>query len=309
MRLISASVISEILHYDELIPAIGNALAKFSNRPESGVIQPVRSVLAVPPVNGFLGVMPAYSQTDDILSIKLLTFFPQNKDMSTHNAVIVLFHAETGIPQAILDGDVITARRTAAASAIATKHLVNEVPQRLAILGAGTQARSHYYALSSLYKFQQVKIWNHRPNKAQTLAAELGPEVEAVVEAFEAVRDADVVITVTNSRTPVLQAEWVKPGAHINAVGACRPDWCEVAPELMQKSVVYVDTREAAVKESGDIILSGATIVAEIGEVISGKVKARCSETTVFVSLGMAIEDAAAANLVLKKLAEKGETS
>ncbi|KAK7507561.1 hypothetical protein BaRGS_00001496 [Batillaria attramentaria] len=309
LRLISASTVAEILQYDDLIPTMEKALAKFSCRPDSGVIQPVRTVLRVPPVDGFLGVMPAYSEMDDILSTKLVAFFPRNKGIPSHNAVIMLFNSHTGIPQALLDGDVITARRTAAASAAATKHLVSGVPQQLAILGAGVQARSHYYALSSQFNFQQVRIWNHNPDKAKALAAELGPEVEAVAEASEAVQNADLIVTVTSSSTPVVQADWVKPGAHINAVGACRPDWCEIAPELMQKSAVYVDSKEAAIKESGDIIKSGASIAAEIGEVIAGKAEVRRSDTTIFVSLGMAIEDAAAANLVLKRLAERDNTN
>ncbi|XP_025084684.1 ketimine reductase mu-crystallin-like isoform X2 [Pomacea canaliculata] len=246
--------------------------------------------------------MPAYSEKDNALSTKLLTFFPKNTNISTHAALIVVFDCCTGIPKAIMDGDVITAQRTAAASAAATKHLTNGIPRQLAILGAGVQARSHYHALSYLYKFQQVKIWNHHMDKAKLLAAELGPEVEAVPEAKEAIQDADVIVTVTNSSVPVLQASWVKQGAHINAVGSCRPDWNEIAPELMHQAVVYVDTKEAAVKESGDIIKSGATIFAEIGEVIAGKAAARTTETTIFKSLGMAIEDTVTANLVMKKL-------
>lgn len=299
LRLVSAQTVAKVLKYDVLIPAIEKALGNFSNRPESGVIQPLRTVLRLPAADGFLGVMPAYSETDGALSTKLLTFFPHNTaPLPTHHAVVVLFDCRTGIPTAILDGDVITAMRTAAASAVATKHLVSGTPHHLAILGAGVQARSHFHALSHLYNFHKVTVWNHRPEKAQSLAQELGPHVIPFTDARQAVKDADVIVTVTCSSTPILMADWVKAGTHINAIGSCRPDWQEIDPQLMQTAAIYVDSREAALKESGDIIKSGATIIGELGEVISGTVEAKRNETTVFKSLGIAVEDAVAASLV-----------
>ncbi|KAL8623593.1 hypothetical protein ACOMHN_037680 [Nucella lapillus] len=301
MKLVSAQTIEEVLKYDDLIPTVENALRKFSS-PDSGVIQPVRTAMHIPSVNGRFIMMPACSESDGMMSTKLVSFYPGNTHLPTHHAILVLFHPTTGQPLALLDGDIITARRTAAVSAAASKHLVSGTPRHLALVGAGVQARSHFHALSHLFKFEKVSVWNHRPARAQALAAELGPHVRAVEGVREAVEDADIIVTVTNSPTPVLMAEWVKPGAHINAVGSCRPDWNEIDPKLMQKAAVYVESRESALKESGDIILSGATIHAELGEVFLGKVEARKSETTVFESLGIAIEDAVSAGLVMKAL-------
>ncbi|XP_076461380.1 ketimine reductase mu-crystallin-like [Babylonia areolata] len=258
LRLVSSQTIEEVLNYSDLIPTIENALVKYSNRPESGVIQPVRSVLMVPSAGGMFATMPACSESDEVLSTKLVSFFPHNAPpRPTHHAIVALFNCTTGVPEAILDGDSITAKRTAAVSAIATKHLTADTPKHLAIVGAGVQARSHFHALSHLFCFQKVTIWNHRPAKAQALASELGAHVTAVDDVKEAVRGADVIVTVTNSTTPVLMADWVKPGAHINAVGSCRPDWHELEPQLMQEAAVYVESRESACRESGDIILSG----------------------------------------------------
>ncbi|GFO18737.1 ketimine reductase mu-crystallin [Plakobranchus ocellatus] len=150
----------------------------------------------------------------------------------------------------------------------------------------------------------EVKIWNHRPERAIEFAKSdhCCHNTEACANVEEAVKDADVIVTVTSSSTPILMAEWIKPGAHINAVGACRPDWAEIDANLMRSAVVYVDSLEAALKESGDIILSKADVFAEIGEVINGSKPGLKEKTTVFKSLGMAVEDAVAAKIVLDAL-------
>ncbi|KAH9513103.1 hypothetical protein Btru_035850 [Bulinus truncatus] len=297
-----ASLFSSVKDYASLIPALERGLANFSNRIAGGVNQPIRNVVFVPDSDGFLGCMPVYSRVDDILATKLVSFFPHNKDVSTHHAVILVFSSQTGIPKVILDGDVITARRTAAVSAIATKYLVSGEPNVLAILGSGVQARSHYAALSHFFNFKQIRIWNHRYDGAVKLANELGPNCSACLDVCEAVKNADVIVTVTSSTLPILNYEWIKAGVHINAVGACRPDWSEIEPHLMRSAIVYVDSREGALKESGDIILSQANIYAEIGEVILGTKEALRKETTIFKSLGLAIEDAVAAKVVVDKL-------
>lgn len=291
------------LDYEDLIPAVEKGLATFSRRTQGEVIQPVRTVINIPGNNGFFGSMPVYSKVDDIIATKLVSFFPQNTSVATHNAVVLVFSTETGVMRAILDGDVITIRRTAAASAVATKYLADcSSANILAILGSGAQARSHYEAISQLCKFSEIRIWNHRFEGAEKLAKELGPAAAACASAEEAVRDADVIVTVTSSSVPILRAEWVKPGAHVNAVGACRPDWAELDPKLMRDCVLYVDSREGAEKESGDVIMSGASVHAEIGEVVTDPSLARPRQTTVFKSLGVAIEDAVAAKLVVDKL-------
>ncbi|XP_046584712.1 ketimine reductase mu-crystallin-like [Haliotis rubra] len=297
---VPASKVLEVLKYESLIDTIELAFKKFSSRPESGVCQPMRSVIFVPPTNGFLGVMPGYSQHDDVLATKLVSFFPQNKDLPTHNAVILMFDVHNGLPKTILDGEVITMMRTAAASAVATKYLSPPNSTTLAILGAGVQARSHFHALTQVRTFSQVRLWNWRRERADVLAAEIGGTAFDTAE--EAVRDADVIVTVTSSSTPVLKKNWVKPGTHINAVGACRPDWHEIDPDLMLHSVVYADSYEGGYKESGDIVLSKAEIYAELGEVILGKKEAHKDKTTVFKSLGLGIQDVVSAKLVMDKI-------
>ncbi|XP_052759982.1 ketimine reductase mu-crystallin-like isoform X2 [Mya arenaria] len=254
----------------------------------------------------FFGSMPSLCEEKEILGTKLVTFYPNNftrHGRATHNAIIVLFHKNTGIPKAIMDGEVVTAMRTAAASAVATKYLAGSGSASLAILGAGVQARTHFHALSQVLNITQVKVWSRTFENAEKVAMETGGV--ACKTAEEAVKDADVIITVTGATTPVLQAAWVKPGAHINAVGACRYDWCELDPELTRSAVLYVDSREAALKESGDVILSKADVYAEIGEVILGQMEAKKNELTIFKSLGISIEDTMAGELVLQMMAEQ----
>src|SRR5437588_5019679 len=281
------------LRMEELIPAMEKALIEFS---AGKVTQPVRSVITVDPPGGFFGMMPA--RTPDGLGIKLVTFYPKNAERSipTHMATIFLVDPETGAPLAVMDGRLITEMRTAAVSAVATKLLASPDARTLAILGSGVQARSHMEALRLVRQFKEIRVWSPNQGHAAQFAKEIGAEA---MSAEEAVRGADVVVTVTSSKTPVLRGAWLKPGSHVNAVGACRPDWRELDDEAM-RNVVFVDSREAAMKESGDVILSEAQIYAELGEALAGKVPPRATETTIFKSLGMAGEDIAAAMLVYR---------
>jgi ornithine cyclodeaminase/alanine dehydrogenase-like protein (mu-crystallin family) len=195
-----------------------------------------------------------------------------------------------------MDGRLITEMRTAAVSAAATKLLASPDAKVLAILGSGVQARSHVEALRLVRQFEESRVWSPTIEHAKRFAQEIGA---TAMSADEAVRDADVIVTVTSSKTPVLKGAWLKPGCHVNAIGACRPDWREMDDEAMT-NVVFVDSREGALKESGDVILSGAKIYAEVGEVLAGKVPSRANETTIFKSLGMAVEDITAAMLVYR---------
>jgi ornithine cyclodeaminase/alanine dehydrogenase-like protein (mu-crystallin family) len=285
------------LRMEELIPAMEKALIDFS---AGKVTQPVRSVITVDPPGGFFGMMPA--RTPEGLGIKLVTFYPRNAKLGipTHMATIFLADPETGAPLAVMDGTLITEMRTAAVSAAATKLLSPPDAKILAILGSGVQARSHVEALRLVRQFEEVRVWSPTTAHAERFANGIGAKA---MSAKEAVRDADVVVTATNSKTAVLNGSWLKPGCHVNAVGACRPDWRELDDEAMA-NVVLVDSREAAMKESGDIILSGAKIYAELGEALAGKVPPRTNETTLFKSLGMAVEDIAAALLVLRSFTE-----
>jgi ornithine cyclodeaminase/alanine dehydrogenase-like protein (mu-crystallin family) len=281
------------LRMEELIPAMEKALIDFS---AGKVTQPVRSVITVDPPGGFFGMMPA--RTPDGLGIKLVTFYPTNAErgIPTHMATIFLADPETGAPLAVMDGTLITEMRTAAVSAAATKLLASPDAKVLAILGRGVQARSHVEALRLVRQFEEVRVWSPTKAHAERFAKEIGAKA---MSAEQAVRDADVVVTATNSKTAVLNGSWLKPGCHVNAIGACRPDWRELDDDTMA-NVVFVDSREAALKESGDVILSGAKIYAELGEALAGKVPPRTSETTIFKSLGMAVEDIAAALLVYR---------
>src|SRR5213595_3122188 len=281
------------LRMEELIPAMEKALIDFS---AGKVTQPVRSVITVDPPGGFFGMMPAL--TSEGLGIKIVTFYATNAErgIPTHMATIFLVDPEIGAPLAVMDGRLITEMRTAAVSAVATNLLASPDAKILAILGSGVQARSHAEALRLVRRFQEIRVCSPTLEHAERFAKEIGAKA---MSAEEAVRGADVVVTATNSKTPVLHGLWLKPGCHVNVVGASRPDWREMDDEAMA-NVVFVDSREGAMKEAGDVILSGAEIYAELGEALSGKVQLRANKTTIFKSLGMAVEDIAAAMLVYR---------
>ena len=285
--------VRSLLRWDALIAAMENALAAYSN---GRVVQPVRSVLTVEEHRRYLGVMPAVS--DDVMGAKLVSFYPANEGTPhpTHNGVILLFDTRTGEPMAAMDGRFITEMRTAAVSAAVTKRLMPEGSRALALLGSGVQAHSHLDALAHAGSFTDVRVWSRTPEHAERFARERGARA---MDAEAAVRGADVVVVATSSREPVLRGAWLTSGAHVNAVGANRPDWRELDDDAMGNTLV-VDSRAGAAQESGDVILSGAAIYAEAGELFSGAVAAPPrSTTTVFKSLGLAIEDLAAAKLVL----------
>ena len=281
------------LRMEELIPAMEKALVDFS---AGKVTQPVRSVITVDPPGGFFGMMPAL--TPGGLGIKVVTFYASNAErgIPTHMATIFLVDPKTGAPLAVMDGTLITEMRTAAVSAAATKLLAPPDAKILAILGSGVQARSHVEALRLVRSFEEIRVWSPTREHAERFAKEFSAKA---MSAEAAVRGADVVVTATNSKTTVLKGSWLRPGCHVNAIGACRPDWRELDNDTMGNAV-FVDSREAALKESGDIILSGAKIYAELGEALAGKVPARANETTIFKSLGMAVEDIAAGLLVYR---------
>ena len=287
--------VREHLRMTELIPAMEKALIDFS---AGRVTQPVRSIISVDvaAATGFLGLMPAL--TPDGLGLKAVTFYPSNAErgIPTHMATIFLVDPQTGTPLAIMDGRLITEMRTAAVSAAATKFLAQPDAKILAILGSGVQARSHVEALQLVRSLQEIRVWSPTRQHAEQFAKEKGAKATS---AEEAVREADVIVVATSSKTPVLKGAWLKPGSHVNAIGACRPDWRELDDEAMS-NVVFVDSRDGALKESGDVILSGTKIYAELGEAFAGHVPARANETTIFKSLGMAVEDIAAALLVYR---------
>lgn len=294
--LLDEDAVRRHLRMDELIPAMAGALADFS---AGKVAQPVRQMFPVSGRPGFFAAMPASTLT--ALGAKLVTFYPENRSAPTHHALIQLFHPETGAPLVTMDGRLITEMRTAAVSAVATRHLARSDAAVLAILGSGVQAGSHLEALRLVRGFRDVRVWS--PRRPGEFARQHG--VRASGSAEEAVRGADVVVVATSSTTPVLRGEWLAAGAHVNAVGACRPDWRELDDTLVQEARVFVDSREAATRESGDVI-AARQIAAELGEVVAGTSGGRRSESeiTVFKSVGLAVEDVVAAEMVYRKSLE-----
>jgi thiomorpholine-carboxylate dehydrogenase len=292
MMFLDEEKVRSYLRMEELIPAMADALRELS---AGKVEQPMRMVLPVAKHQGFFGVMPAYGGA---LGAKMVTFYPNNQGIPTHHAMIVLFRPETGEPLVTMDGRLITEMRTAAVSAVATDHLARTDTPVLAILGSGVQAQSHLEALRIVRKFREVRVWS--PRHAKEFASKFG--VSAASSAEEAVRGADVIVVATSATMPVLWDEWLSPGAHINAIGATRPNWRELDDELLRKARIYVESREAAMKESGDIIAAG-NIFAEVGEVVAGSKPGRQSddETTLYKSVGVAIEDIRSADLVYRR--------
>ena len=280
--------VRELIRMDDVVQAMGPALADFSS---GKVVQPVRTVVPITDHGGFLAVMPAYAGA---LGVKLVTFYPGNTGIPTHLATIMLFKPETGEPLVTMDGTLITEMRTAAASAVATDLLARKDASVLAILGSGVQARSHLQALRLVRELRDVRVWS--PHGAQAFARE--HRVQAAGSAKEAVQGADIVVTVTSSTTPVLHGAWLSPGTHINAVGATRPTWRELDDSVMERARLYVDSRDAAGAESGDV--RAGTIVAELGDVVLDRSLGRGSpeEITLFKSVGIAVEDVATAQLV-----------
>ena len=290
--ILDEGVVRELLRMEDLVPAMARALADLSS---GKVVQPMRTMIPIADHGGFLGLMPAYGGA---LGAKLVTFYPGNQGVPTHHAMIVLFRPETGEPLVTMDGRFITEMRTAAVSAVASQLLARPEASVLGILGSGVQARSHLEALRLVRAFRDIRVWS--PRNARAFAKQFG--IHAAPSAAEAVRGADVVVVATTSQTPVLSGAWLSPGTHINAVGAPRPTWRELDDDVLRKARIYVESREAATRESGDVIAAGQ-VVAEIGEVVTGAKRGRESagEITLFKSVGVAIEDVVSADLVYRK--------
>ena len=288
---LNEQTVGNLLRWDRLIAAMVTALAGFSL---GRVLQPVRNMLTIEEGKRYLGIMPAVAE--DAMGAKLVSFYPRNAgtEVPTHLAMILLFRPDTGEPLAVMDARLITEMRTAAVSAAATRRLAAPDSRVLALLGSGVQARAHLQALMLVRHFAEVRVWSRTAEHAERFAEQHNARAMPVEAA---VRGADVVVTATSALQPILQGAWLKPGAHVNAVGAPRPDWRELDDSAMANTLV-VDSREAVLKESGDVILSKAKIYAEIGEIFAGVKEAPLPATTVFKSVGIAVEDIAAAKLV-----------
>jgi ornithine cyclodeaminase/alanine dehydrogenase-like protein (mu-crystallin family) len=296
MRTIDEAQVRAVLRYDTLIPAMAEALTHLATGRAS---QPVRTILPIPEHAGLFGVMPAIY--GDIIGAKLVTVYAANAErgLPSHQATIQIFRSSTGEPLATLDGRLITEMRTAAVSALAVNVLAPHDAHTLAILGSGVQARAHAAALRTVRPFDTIRVWSRNAAHAARCATEIGAIPAPTAEA--AVRDADVVITVTNSPTPILLGTWLRDAACVVAVGAIGPTRRELDPNALRGSVI-VDSREAALQESGDILLAHAPIYAELGELLTGAIPYPTRGPVVFESLGLAVEDLAAARLVYESL-------
>ena len=288
MHYFEETEVRQLLRVPDLIAAMREVMMEFS---AGKWHQPLRGILAQH--GGFFGVMPASGES---MGIKVVTYYPGNARtaLPTHMAVVALFDPRTGEPLALMDGRYITEMRTAAVSAVATDALAPRDAKVLTLLGAGVQARSHLEVLPHVREFEEVRVWNRTWERAERFAQEHGIKAMPLEPA---VRDADVVVTATSSHEPVLKGEWLKKGAHVNAVGAARPDWRELDDAVMA-NVVMVDSYQGARSESGDVILSGITPYAELGEILNGTKSVPATKTTVFKSLGMAVQDVATAQMV-----------
>jgi ornithine cyclodeaminase len=317
-RLLNEQQVHSLLPMQDLIAAMESALAKFSAK---DVLQPIRSVLVVGPTKAYYGLMPAYIPSPPCMGAKIVTVFGENhkKNLPSHLATILLLDPDTGMLQAIMDGRYITEARTAAVSAVSTRFLAKADASTLAIIGSGVQARSHLEAYQHVRQLKEVRIWSPSAHSRQRFVDDMSPSVNIPIRATEtaeqAVRGADLIVLVTSSPTPVIDDAWVSEGAHVVCVGACRPNQQEMAPQLVKRSRLYVDSRAAAVVESGDVVMNIAAglfdeshIRGEIGELVLGRIDGRQTprDITVFKSLGMAVEDVVAADLVFRRAAESG---
>jgi len=282
-------------------------------------VLPLRSVLWNAERTGALGSMPAYLGSPRAFAVKVITVFPGNVRFDAHQGAVLLFEADEGRLLAILDATEITAIRTAAVSGLATRLLAREDARTLAVLGSGTQARTHLQAVLAVRPIEEVRVFSRDRVKALAFAeresARRGVPVYAAASAEEAVRGADVVCTVTSSREPVLQGAWLRPGTHVNAVGASLRSARELDAAAVAAARVFVDRRESAAHEAGDLLIARAEgaigddhVQGELGEVLIGRADGRRSpaEITVFKSLGLAVEDVASAHHIHARATEKG---
>lgn len=295
--------VRELLPFSECIGVMEEALAALAR---GEVFQPLRSLVRAPDAPGFLGLMPAYRQTGKAYwGLKEVCVFPGNpaRGLDTHLGAVLLHSGETGELLAVINASAVTAIRTAAVSAVATKLLARPEAAILAILGSGVQAKSHRDAIPLVRPIKEVRMYS-RTRQENCASAE------------EAVRDADVIVTATSSREPVLRRAWIKPGAHINAVGSSIATARELDSATVAQAALFVDRRESTIHESGDYLfaleegaISGPEhIRGEIGELLIGKAEGRRSpdEITLFKSLGLAVEDLASAAYLLEKATRVG---
>jgi len=313
LRVINQHEVQALMPMSECVEVMREALATLAR---GDAVLPLRSMMRLPDGSGLLGLMPAYLGAPKVMGLKVVSVMPGNHgtEFDSHQGAVMIFEVERGRPLAIIDATSITAIRTAAVSGVATRALAREDAGDLAILGSGTQAATHLDAMATVCRLRRVRVWSRDPEHLRALAergaARHGLKVEIAGSARAAIEGADLICTTTSSRTPVLESAWLAKGVHINAVGACFKDTRELDTATVAGARFYVDRRESALNESGDFLIAKAEgaiddrhIVGELGEVLIGTVPGRAtpSERTIFKSLGIAIEDLAAAHHIWRK--------
>ncbi len=317
--ILDSAQIRELLPMADCIELMSDALSALAR---DEVHQPLRTIIRPPNARGLLGLMSAYRGGEQgAFGLKAICVFPENPSQGkdAHQGAVMLFSGETGELLALMNASAITAIRTAAVSAVATRLLAREDAHDLAIIGAGVQARTHLAALACVRSLKRVRVAARNAEHAQRLVEEMQPNIAFPIEAVqtneEAVRGADLVVAATSSLEPVIKKEWISPGAHINAIGTHSPSSREIDSATMAAARIFVDRRESALNESGDYLLAAKegvigpeNIVGEIGELLVGTKSGRTSATeiTLFKSLGLAIEDVACADYLYRKAQNAG---
>ena len=311
--IVNSSEVRRLLPMDECVDVMADALSALAR---GEAIVPLRPILWLPDKTGALGMMPSFLGNADALGLKVVTVFQGNHGTryDSHQGAVLLFEAKHGRLLSIMDATSITAIRTAAVSGVATRLLARTDAKSLAILGSGVQARTHLAAMIHSRPIESVRVWSRDAEHARKFSGRErerhGIGVTTAPSVQEAVHGADIICTTTSAREPILEGKWISPGAHINAVGSSVPVARELDSFAVRRARLYVDRRESALNEAGDFLLArkeGAVddshIVGEIGELLLGKIEGRRSpeEITLFKSLGLAVEDLAAANHIYRK--------
>jgi ornithine cyclodeaminase/alanine dehydrogenase-like protein (mu-crystallin family) len=342
LLVLGARDVHGLLPYGECAAAMRDALSAYAS---GRVHQPLRVVIRPPATAGMMALMPAYlagtavggaqdtagpvqagfaqdrtGEAGEAYGLKAICIFPGNPaaGLDAHQGVVLLSSAQTGEPLALLNASAVTEIRTAAVSAVATELLARGDAAELAIIGTGVQARSHLLAIAAVRPLDRVRVAGRDPGKARRFAEDMREHTTVPVapcgSAAEAVAGAGIVVTATSSAEPVLRKDWLAPGAHINAVGACVPQARELDAETMAAAAVFADSRESVANEAGDYVLAQAEgaigpdhVRAELGELLTGAAPGRAedAEITVFESLGLAIEDLAAATVAYRNATER----
>jgi len=315
---IPGEAVRELLPMPACIELMAETLAALA-RGEAEV--PLRSALWLPDRSGLLGMMPAHMSGRGLMGIKVVSVMPGNHgtEYDAHQGVVLVYETENGRLIGLVDATAITAIRTAAVSGVATRLLAREDAGDLAILGSGVQATTHLEAMLAVRSVHRIRVWSRSAANAGRFAeresARHGRRIEISADAAAAVEGADIICTTTSSRDPILAGAWVAPGAHINAAGSSVKSAREVDADAVRRSRLFVDRRESTVNEAGDWLLAvdeggldESHIAGEIGEILIGAIGGRRSvdEITLFESLGLGVEDLAAAHFVCERAKERG---